>query len=315
MLVNTVQAMKDAVGSNIQEIVLAKELGFIGLGTMGHPIAARLLEKGTRVRAYDSNQDRALSLRQQGAKIANSITELASESELVFLSLPHPQTVAEVVSRLLADARQGLVIVDMSTIGPSLARHLNDQARTRGVYFVDAPVSGGPSRAKTGELSIMVGGDDAAVREVWDFLSIVGKHVVHTGSSGNGSLCKLLNNFAATWNMIGVSQAFIMATEFGLPLEQLYAVMARSSGQSYSLERNYPKIGKEDFSPGFSLELGKKDMFLALDLAQEAGLHLIAENDIRGIFDSLIAHGCSQRDLAYIHKGIEAALATQRGLG
>ena len=157
----------------------------------------------------------------------------------------------------------------------------------------------------------MVGGDEIAVNKVWPLLSTIGQHVVRAGPSGNGSLCKLLNNFVATWNMLGVSQAFILAEKFGLPAERLYTVMAQSSGNSYSLERNYTRITQKDFSSSFSLELGKKDMFLALDLAAEADLHLIPEDSIRNLFEHLIEQGCSQMDLSYIHMGVERMMSNK----
>jgi len=286
-----------------------RNAGFIGLGAMGSRIAVRLLEQGCPLLVHDSDARRTLALGAHGAETAASVAEVARACETVILSLPHPRSVEAVVGALLAHGRPGLRIVDMSTVGPSLIRTLSTKARERGIWLIDAPVSGGPARAQTGELSIMVGGDDEAVRAVWPILALAGKHPIHLGASGSGSLAKLVNNFAASWNMLGVSQAFVLATRLGLPLDKLCAAMAAGSAQSYSLARNYPKISQEDYTATFSLELGAKDLFLAFEAADEAGLHLLAQGEVRELVERLLAQGLGASDLAILHKGVEAAMS------
>lgn len=259
--------------------------GLIGLGNMGAPVAQRLLQRGHAVLAFDTSAARLEEAKSHGARVAPDTGEVARQCGTVVLSLPNPKAVRSVTESIVENGSKGTVIVDLSTNDPATAQQMSKLAAQRGMSYIDAPVSGGPSRALTGELTTMVGGDDAAVSQVKPLLSDIAAQVEHVGPAGSGSIAKLLNNYVALWGMVGVSQAFLSASKMDIDPERLYQVMAKSSGRSYSLDRNYPKIREGQFKPNFALALAHKDLSLALDLMKGTGLPVFAESLLRKLFD------------------------------
>lgn len=264
----------------------SSRIGLVGLGNMGAPVAARLLQRGHRLLAHDISTERLRDVAKNGAETTAVLAELAGQCPVVLLSLPNPAAVRAVVDELLEGAKPGLIVIDLSTNDPETARDLARVAATRGMAYIDAPVSGGPSRALTGELTVMVGGDEQAVQKTLPLLSDIGAQVEYVGAAGAGSIAKLLNNYVALWGMVGVSQAFLAALALDVSLDRLHEVMSRSSARSYSLDRNFPKIRDKDFSPRFSLTLAQKDLRLGLELMRGAGLSVFAEKELRSLFDA-----------------------------
>ena len=285
-------------------------IGLIGLGNMGLPVAKRLRGVGRELLAFDTSDARLAQARELGATSARSAEEVARACDVVVLSLPTPTVVRAVVAQLAAGARDNFCVIDLSTNDPATARDMAALLARAGGRYIDAPVSGGPSRAATGELSMMVGGDEDAVAAVRPLLAQIGKQLEHVGPPGCGCIAKLLNNYVALWNMAGVSQAFLAARAMGISPERLYDVMNRSSGQSYSLSRNAPKILKQDFAPNFALDLAEKDLRLALDLMNQAGLQVFAEAELRELFATSARKGAS-RDVAAIYQTLEARGSSQ----
>ena len=275
--------------------------GLVGLGNMGSPIAQRLLQRGHAVLAFDTAPARLEEVRSHGAQAAPDLREVARRCGAVVLSLPNPKAVRSVVEALVESGAQGTVIVDVSTNDPATAQQMSRLAAQGGLSYIDAPVSGGPSRALTGELTTMVGGDEAAVAKVRPLLSDIAAQVEHVGPAGTGSIAKLLNNYVALWGMVGVSQAFLSASKLDIDPERLYQVMAKSSGRSYSLDRNYPKIREGQFKPNFALALAEKDLTLALDLMEGTGLPVFAQTSLRRLFDSSDARQAAL-DVAVIYE-------------
>jgi 3-hydroxyisobutyrate dehydrogenase len=280
-------------------------LGLIGLGNMGLPVARRLIACGRAVLAFDACVEPLNRAIKAGAKGAMSIQQIGAECRIIVLSLPTPDAVRHVMAELLAYVAAGCVIIDLSTNDPHTAQAMSQAAAARAVAYIDAPVSGGPSRAVTGELTLMIGGDEAAVQSVWLVLSDIGKQVEHVGSAGCGCIAKLLNNYVALWGMVGVSQAFLAASKMAISPDRLYEVMNKSSAQSYSLNRNFPKIRKGDFSPNFSIALADKDLRLALNLMNDAGFTPFAEKELRSLF-AMTACADPDKDVAAIYETLES---------
>jgi 3-hydroxyisobutyrate dehydrogenase len=279
-------------------------VGFIGLGNMGEPMAMRLLDRGNALVAFDIQADPLKRLAELGATTAASPGDVARGCEVVFMSLPEPQVVRRVGAELIQHGAAGLIIVDLSTNDPNTASYLHVEALIRSIEYIDAPVSGGPSRAAAGELTLMVGGAARAVERVRPFLQDLGSEVLHVGPAGSGGVAKLLNNFVAIWGMVGVSQALVAALALGISLDNLYEVMAKSSGRSYSLDRNFPKIRDEDYSPDFSLKLAAKDLRLALELMNGAGLSTFAGADLERLFNYAMERGDQDKDVAALHNAL-----------
>ena len=288
----------------------ASTLGLIGLGNMGLPVAARLVAQGRTVRVWDASPAQRDRAGARGSVAADSAMQVAKECAVIVLSLPTPSVVRTVMADLLEHIPTGRIVIDLSTNDPGTAQEMAAAAAAHGVAYIDSPVSGGPSRAATGELTLMVGGDEAAVQSVRPLLAQIGKQVEYVGPAGCGCIAKLLNNYVALWGMIGVSQAFLAASALNISTDRLYDVMSRSSGQSYSLSRNFPKIRSGDFSPNFSLTLAEKDLRLALQLMNDAGLTSFAEKDVRALFETS-AHERGDKDVAAIYQTL-AAMTTPR---
>lgn len=283
-------------------------VGVVGLGNMGRPFVQRLIARERNVCVHDLDRDRQAAAVALGAEGAASLAELAGRCATILLSLPSPAASAAVLNDLVASAPGPRVVIDTSTNDPQTARKLADVAVGRGWAYIDAPVSGGPSRAATGELSVMVGGDEQAVRGVWPVLTDIGAQVEYVGPSGSGTVAKLLNNFIAIWGMIGMSQAFNAARRLDVPLQRLYDVMAKSSARSYSLDRNFPKLRDDDFRPNFSLALAQKDMRLAVELIESAGLRPFAGRELAGLFDTSTGDD-AELDVAVIARRLGATRA------
>jgi 3-hydroxyisobutyrate dehydrogenase len=252
-------------------------IGFVGLGTMGLPIARHLVAAGHDVVGCDVDPGRAVAL---GVGCAPTPADAASSAELVITSLPSPAAVESVMlgaGGVREGAAPGTLVVDMSTSPPSLARRL--AIVLEGLDVLDAPVSGGPQGAEAATLTVMVGGDAGAFERARPVLEIIGRHVVHVGPHGAGQVAKLCNNLMAGVNMAAVAEACAIAQAEGLDAATLYTLFTSSTGDSRVLRTRFPLGGVEPahpssrgFEPLFMLDLIAKDLDLALELADETGV-------------------------------------------
>ncbi len=241
-------------------------VAFIGLGTMGGIMSRRLVEAGYAVRAFDTSAealDRVVSI---GAQPARSPRDAASGAEIVVLSLPTPAIVEQVVSGddgVLSGLEAGGVVVDMSTIDPATTRSLHDRTAESGSSFLDAPVSGSVMKAETGQLTIMVGGEDGALERCRALLDVLGAKIVHTGPPGSGQVAKLCNNMMLAIILAGLAETFVTGAKAGVDARVLADVVSTSSGGSWVLDNWLPLTTfAGDYRPRFALDLLYKDASL-----------------------------------------------------
>jgi 3-hydroxyisobutyrate dehydrogenase len=267
-------------------------LGFIGTGNMGNPMAGNLVRAGHQVTVHDLRREAATSLLEMGASWADSPREAAQGNEVVLTSLPVPRDVEAVVlgeDGILEGAAEGTVYVDLSTTSPTVVRRLHEVGAQRGVSVLDAPVSGGVYGAEAATLAVMVGGDEAAFRQVKPALEAIGRHVVYCGPSGSGAIC---NNLMAMGSGVLLSEALTLGVKAGVDLETLADAISNSSGGCYLLAEKFPRfLFKGNFEPGFSIALAAKDVRLATDLAREYGIPM----DLSNLID--------QRHVEALHRG------------
>ena len=252
-------------------------VGFVGLGTMGLPMARRLVAAGHEVVACDVDPERVAVL---GGAVAATPAEAAAEADAVLVSLPSLEAVEEVMlgpQGLRAGAPPGTLAIDLSTSSPSLARRLAAELETLAV--LDAPVSGGPRGAADGTLTVMVGGDAEAFERARPLLEAFGTFVVHVGPSGAGQTAKLCNNLVAGATMAAIAEACAIASQEGLDPKLLYELLTSSTGDSRVLRTRFPIAGADDahpssngYAPLFALDLIAKDLGLALELAEQRGI-------------------------------------------
>lgn len=261
---------------------------------MGHSMCEHVLAAGHDVTVTTRTRRRASGLLKGGAVWAESPAEVAAASEAVFSIVGFPADVREVPlgeSGALAGAAAGTVIVDMTTSEPSLAVEIYEAARERGVSAVDAPVSGGDVGAREARLSIMVGGDVAAVERVRPVLETMGKTIVHQGGSGAGQHTKLVNQILIASGMIGVCEALLYGFRAGLDLRTVLESVAGGAAGSWSLSNYGPRMLEGNFEPGFVVEHFLKDMEIALAEARRMNVALPGVSLAHELYLSLKAHG------------------------
>jgi 3-hydroxyisobutyrate dehydrogenase len=245
-------------------------IGFVGLGNMGAPMAANLVEAGYAVRGFDV----AARPEGTGATLVDAVTDVAQGADGVVLMLPNSKVVRAVLldQGLLDALAPGTLLLDMSSSAPTDTRDLAPTVAERGVHFVDAPVSGGVRGAKAGSLTIVVGGEDADVEAARPLLEVVGNRALHVGGIGAGHALKALNNLLSAATLLATSEAVEAGRRFGLDPAVMIDAINTSSGRSYSTEYKFPDfVLTEKYDAGFNINLMVKDIACALELAESTG--------------------------------------------
>ena len=273
-------------------------VGWVGTGVMGSSMCGHLIDAGYRVSVYSRTRARSEPLLAKGATWKPSPAEVAAASDVTFTMVGFPRDVREVVlgrEGTLAGAAAGSVLVDMSTSEPSLAREVAEAARERGVDSIDAPVSGGDVGARSATLSIMVGGDAAALARVRPLFEVMGKTIVHLGGPGAGQHTKMVNQILIATGMIGVCEALLYAYRAGLDLDTALDAVGGGAAGSWSLSNYGPRILRGDFEPGFFVEHFVKDMEIALDEARRMNLSVPGLALAHQLYVGLKAQGDGRR--------------------
>jgi 3-hydroxyisobutyrate dehydrogenase len=245
-------------------------VGVVGLGNMGGRIARRLVDAGEDVVGFDLDAARAADA---GARAAESLAEVAGEADVVLLSLPDSPAIEAVVEKLEAHLRAGQVVIDLSTAAPKSTVAIHERLASRAVAYVDAGISGGAAAAEAGTLTIMAGGEAAALDAVRPVLAHLAASVHHMGASGSGHVAKLLNNFLNAISLAATAEVMVAARKAGLDLRQLLEVVNASSGVNFATLNRFPRIVEGDYlEGGLTSDLMAKDVMLYLDLVRELGV-------------------------------------------
>lgn len=285
------------------------EVGFIGCGTIGGPMALRLLDMGHALRVFDIDQHALTAQRAAGAGIASSVADLARACETVLLSLPGPAQIEPLVlgdEGLLAQAGVLRTIVDLSTNDLALNRRLAERAAADGIAYLDAPVSGGKQAAREGRLAIMVGGERNAFETVRGLLECLAEHVFYRGPAGSGTLTKLINNQVFLCASILVQEGFVMGARAGMDPTDLLEVLMASSAAPFVARA--PLTLSRRFDLGvFALDIAAKDVALALDSAGALGAAMPLTEAAHGIYQQALARGLGKEDFYATLKVLEDA--------
>jgi 3-hydroxyisobutyrate dehydrogenase len=252
-------------------------IGWIGTGVMGLSMCRHLMTKGYAATVYTRSKAKAQTLLDGGAAWTETPKAVAERSDVVFAIVGFPRDVREVflgASGALAGSRPGMVLVDMTTSEPSLAREIFDAAKAKGVGAIDAPVSGGDVGAKNATLSIMLGGEADTIAAVRPLLECMGKTIIHQGPPGAGQHTKMVNQILIASYMVGVCEALLYGYKAGLDLPTVLQSVGGGAAASWSLNNLGPRIIDRNFEPGFFVEHFIKDMGIALDEAKRMNLAL-----------------------------------------
>lgn len=252
-------------------------VGFIGLGTMGKPMATNLAKAGYPMVVHSRTREKAESLIAQGARWAESPAELASLSDIVITMLPDSPDVWEVITGekgVLKGAKAGTIVIDMSTISPEIARLLAEECKKKSVEFLDAPVTGGEAGAISATLSIMIGGPAETLDKVRPVLQCLGSRITRMGGPGAGQTAKLCNQVICGLNILACCEGLALGIACGLDPNTLLDAIQGGAAGSWMLSNLAPKMVSGDWAPGFRIALQQKDLRLALECASRAKVPL-----------------------------------------
>ncbi len=289
------------------------QLGFIGIGVMGRPMTLNLLKAGHSVTVYARHPEKPeiQEVINAGAKLAPSARAVAIASEIVFTMVPNSPQVEEVVTGphgLMEGARKDLIIVDMSTIAPTVSRKMAEVAAAKGVHFLDAPVSGGSQGAINGTLTIMVGGEREIFEQVLPVFEAMGKkeNIFYVGPHGAGEVVKLINNILVGAITAATAEALVLGVKAGADVDTMAKIVGASTGASWQLANQFPlRAFNGSFQPGFMTDLLHKDLGLALDLAAETQIPLPMTGLTRQLYEMARASGYGKDDYTSLLKVLE----------
>ncbi|WP_188614551.1 NAD(P)-dependent oxidoreductase [Lysinibacillus alkalisoli] len=271
-----------------------KKIAFIGTGVMGKSIVKHLLAKQYEVSIYTRTKEKAQELLTIGALWAPTPKAAAHDADVIFTMVGYPQDVAQVVlgdEGVLQGAKEGAIIVEMTTSEPTLAKQLYKEAKQQGVAVLDAPVSGGDLGAQNGTLSIMIGGDEAVFNQVQPLLAVFCSTIVYQGMAGAGQHAKMCNQIAIASNMIGVCEAISYAERAGLTIDTVLASISTGAAGSWSLSHLAPRMAQKDYEPGFYIKHMVKDLGIALQEAKQMNLTLPGLEMANEMYQKLVAQG------------------------
>ncbi len=269
-------------------------VGFIGIGVMGKSMVLNLLKGGYEIHVFTRTKAKAQELIDQGCAWHTSPAGVAGAADVIITMVGSPRDVEEIYlaeDGVLAKARKGTLVIDMTTSSPQLAEKIYKQAKGLGISALDAPVSGGDIGAQQGTLSIMVGGDQDAFEQARPLFEIMGKNIVYQGVAGSGQHCKMANQIAVASTMMGVCESLRYAEKAGLdPATVLQSIEAGAAG-SWTLSNLAPRMIKGDFGPGFYVKHFIKDMNIALESCADIGLQARGLQLAKGLYDQIAAEG------------------------
>ncbi len=260
------------------------KIGFIGTGIMGSPIVRHLSSKGYNVMVYNRTISKAEKLNDV-AKVATSIAELSKNSDVIFMIVGYPIDVENVAYEIFKYAKKGTIIVDMTTSSPSLAGHLYEVAQQKGLYMLDAPVTGGEFGAINGTLSIMVGGDKDKFESVIHLFETFGQTIKYMGKAGNGQRTKMANQIAIAGALAGVVESLYYAQTLGLDLVKAHEIFVGGSASSNQMKVNGMHIINKNYEPGFYIKHFLKDLNLAIESSPK---HLEVTTKVRNMLNVLV---------------------------
>ena len=254
-----------------------ERVGWIGTGVMGRSMCGHVIKGGYQAAVYNRTKDKAKDLLAAGAQWCDSPAEVARRSDIVFSIVGYPADVEQVIlgpDGALAGAREGSVVVDMTTSEPALAQRIAEEARRRKVAALDAPVSGGDVGARNAKLAIMVGGEKETFERVTPLFRLMGENIAFFGPPGAGQHTKMVNQIHIATTMIGVVECLLYAHRAGLDMLQVIEVIGKGAAGSWSLNNYGPRIAAGNFDPGFFIKHFVKDMDIALKEARRMKLAL-----------------------------------------
>ncbi|MBW4083459.1 NAD(P)-dependent oxidoreductase [Paenibacillus sp. S150] len=295
-----------------------KQIGFIGLGTMGAPMASNLLRSGFGVTVYNRTAAKSEPLRAEGAQVAATPQNAAQGKDVIITMISNDDSIRDVFygpDGILNVLEPGITVVDSSTISPGLAREIAAAVEERGGRFLDAPVTGSKPAAIDGTLVFMVGGNAGVIEEHRDIFDSMGRLLLHMGDNGSGAVAKLAHNAMVGIHNVALAEGFSIAVKSGVPADKFLELVKNGSAGSKQAELKGQKIIDNDFSNQFSLALMLKDLKLASSLSDSTGVPSPMLGVAKSMFQAGFNHGCGDEDLSAVVKSYEEWIGRKIGDG
>ena len=277
-------------------------VGFIGLGNMGFPMAKNLIINGYKVYGFDVSPTAICNFKEVGGEVCPTIKDVVQDVDVVFLSLPSPAIVEKTLFEegIVQYGAKNLMIIDTSTVTPELNRRAFSVCQENGLRYLGSPVSGGVIGAINATLTFMVGGPKEYFEEVKPLLNILGGNLFHVGEGvDSGTVIKLINNLMIGFYTQAVGEALTLGETMGLDHDRMYEILSVSYGQSRIYERNYKEyISENNFEPGFTTNLLLKDLRIAKQMAEEGGVELPIGNQLVEWYTKLVDNGYGDNDMS-----------------
>ena len=295
---------------------MSEKIGFIGLGAMGGPMAANLAKAGFTVVALDLDPAKVQHLVALGAEAAESPEAVACAARKVIVMV---ETTAQAEAVILGEdgiargARQGDIVLSMSTIDPLAAKRMHGTLGQSGVRLLDAPVGGGTVRAETGELSIIAGGEAEVFETCRPVFEAMAANLFHVGPVGQGLAMKLVNNLLVQVGTVAVAEALVLGAKAGLDPQEMFDVIRVSTGASFAFESKTPRIIEGDFAPGGTIDITYKDMDLETSFAKQLGVVLLLGNLAQQVYEMARGAGLNKQDGSAVVKLYEDLAGVQLG--
>lgn len=291
------------------------DIGFIGLGNMGGPMAKNLVQAGHSVKGFDLGAAALETATANGVATVSAAGDVLTGSRVVVTMLPageHMRSVYLGDQGLIAQAEADTLFIDSSTIDVTSCREVHEAAAAAGHMMLDAPVSGGVAGADAGTLTFMVGGTDESFARGKEFFEIMGRNIVHAGGAGNGQVAKVCNNMILGITMLGISEAFTLGETLGLAPEKLQEISSTSSGSCWAMLNHNPVPGlvetsaaNRDYKPGFAAFMMQKDLKLAQAAAHQAGVPTPLGAEAAALYTMFVKSGRGDLDYSAIIKMLQ----------
>ena len=284
------------------------EIGFIGLGIMGKPMAKNLIDAGFNVSFFARRQKIINEMISYGCTYFDDIKDISKKCKVIFLNLPNSKDVKNVVlgkNGLWERLQKNTIIIDMSTISPQTTKEIFEKLKIRNVSLIDAPVSGGEVGAINGKLSIMVGGEKKIYHKIKHLLSILGENITYIGSTGSGQIAKSCNQILVAGTMVAVSEIFLLAKKSKCNLNLIQKALLGGFANSKILEIHGKRMIKKNYKPGFKAGLHLKDLNIALSLSKSLGINLQNAKYSKKLMLKAVKDGKQNKDSSIINQIIQ----------
>lgn len=283
------------------------KVAFIGMGTMGAPMAWNLLKAGYEVTVHNRTRDREQPMAEAGAKRAESPSATAMGADVIITCVSDTPDVEAVIlgdQGIIHGAAPGAIVVDMSTISPTKTQEIAATLADRGIHMIDAPVSGGSEGAQRGTLSIMVGGEAEIVNKVHPVLAAMGTTITHVGPIGSGQMTKAINQIIVAGTYWAVAEGLTVGLKAGLDMDQVVQAVGGGAAGSWGLTNRSGNMIANEYPLGFRVRLHQKDLNIALNAARELGVTLPIAAYVEQIETGLMAQGYGDEDISAIARSI-----------